>query len=161
MAITADVTRHTPARCATPLHRGDQTPAADVPPNDPNQCSAPILMENKGAITVSGNFDAVLKNVERWNNFDRLVLVTGFNLQGNSPRLLGSYNIQIFEFTQGETPGPNVPAASGTGGGGGMGMGGGMPGGMGGMMGSGGGMRGGGGPPAGMGIPPGGGGGGA
>ena len=128
------------------------------PPNDPNQCSAPILMENKGAVTVSGNFDAVLKNVERWNNFDRLVLVTGFNLQGNSPRLLGSYNIQIFEFTQGDAPGPNFPAASGTGGGGGMGGmggGGGMRGGMGGM---GGGM---GGPPAGMGIPPAGGGGGA
>ncbi len=123
------------------------------PPNDPNQCSSPLLMENKGAVTVSGNFDAVLKNPERWNNFDRLVLVTGFSLQGNSPRLLGSYNIQIFEFTQGEQPGPNFPAAS-SGGGGGMrggGMGGMMGAGMGGMMGSGGGMRGMGGPPPGAG----------
>jgi hypothetical protein len=102
------------------------------PPNDPNQCSMPILADNKGAVTVSGNFDAVLRHVERWNNFDRLVLVTGFNLQGNSPRLMGSYNIQIFEFTQGDKPGPNFPAASGGAGAGGMG--GGMMGGMGGGM---------------------------
>jgi hypothetical protein len=104
------------------------------PPDDPNQANAPLLTENKGAVTVSGNFDAILKHVERWNNFDRLVLVTGFSLQGNSPRLFGSYNLQVFEFTQGETPGPSFPAASsGTGGGG---MGGMMGGGMGMMSGS-------------------------
>jgi hypothetical protein len=105
------------------------------PPNDPNQANSPLLMENKGAITVSGNFDAILRNVERWNTFDRLVLVTGFNLQGNSPRLVGSYNIQVFEFTQGEKPGPNFPAASGGNGAGGLGggMAGMAPGGMAGM----------------------------
>jgi hypothetical protein len=101
------------------------------PPNDPNQANTPLLMENKGAVTVSGNFDAILRHVERWNTFDRLVLVTGFNLRGNSPRLLGSYNVQIFEFTQGEKPGPNFPAASGGAGGMGGGM---MGGGMGGDM---------------------------
>jgi hypothetical protein len=98
------------------------------PPDDPNQANTPLLTDNKGAVTVSGNFDAILKHVERWNTFDRLALITGFNLQGNSPRLLGSYNVQIFEFTQGDTPGPNFPAAAGGAGGGfqggGMGMGG-------------------------------------
>jgi hypothetical protein len=109
-----------------------------APPDDPNQANVPLFTENTGAVTVSGNFDAILKHVERWNSFDRLVLVTGFNLQGNSPRLLGSYSLQVFEFTQGETPGPTFPAAAGGGAGG---MGGGMMGGMGGgprgMMGGG------------------------
>lgn len=104
------------------------------PPDDPNQANAPLLSDNKGTVTVSGNFDAVLKHVERWNNFGRLVLITGFNLSGNSPRLLGSYNLQVFEFTQGETPGPTFPAAS-AGAGGGMGRGGFSGGGMGGGMG--------------------------
>ena len=108
------------------------------PPDDPNQANVPLLSENKGAVTVSGNFDAVLKHVERWNTFGRLVLVTGFNLQGNSPRLLGSYNLQVFEFTQGKTPGPTFPAAAAGAGGGGMGGGGMM--GMGGGGGMGGGM---------------------
>lgn len=111
------------------------------PPDDPNQSNSPLFADNKGAVTVSGNFDAILRHVERWNNFDRLVLVTGFSLQGNSPRLLGSYNFQVFEFTQGDKAGPTFPAASG-GAGGGMGggamgmMGGGMPPGMSGMSGS-------------------------
>jgi hypothetical protein len=115
------------------------------PPDDPNQTNSPLFADNKGAVTVSGNFDAILRHVERWNNFDRLVLVTGFNLQGNSPRLMGSYNFQVFEFTQGDKSGPTFPAAAGGGAGGGM-MGGGMMGGMGG-----GGMMSGSMPPGGMG----------
>lgn len=119
-----------------------------TPPDDPNQSNSPLFAENKGSVTVQGNFDAILRHVERWNNFDRLVLVTGFNLQGNSPRLLGSYNFQVFEYTQGEKAGPTFPAASGgTGGGmGGMMGGGGMP-----PMGMSGSMPGGAGGPAGAG----------
>jgi hypothetical protein len=99
--------------------------------------------------------------VERWNRFDRLVLVTGLTLSGNSPNLVGQYNLQVFEYTHGDrTKAIAIPQASGGAGGAG-GFGGGMMGGGGSMMG-GAGMRGGGGPQmggmAGAGAPAGGGG---
>lgn len=102
------------------------------PPDDPNQVLSPLFTYS-GAVTVSGNFDAILKHVERWNTFDRLTLITGFALQGNSPRLVGSYSVQIFEFTQNpDKPGQTFPAAAG-GAGGGLGGGGFGPGGPGAM----------------------------
>jgi len=99
-----------------------------APPDDPNQTLSPIFTYS-GSVTVSGNFDAILKHVERWNTLDRLALVTGFTLQGNSPQLVGSYSVQIFEFTQGgDKLGPTFPAAGGgAGGGGGFPGGGGAP----------------------------------
>lgn len=109
-----------------------------APPDDPNQTISPSFTYS-GSVTVSGNFDAILKHVERWNTFDRLALVTGFTLQGNSPQLVGSYSVQIFEFTQGgDKPGPTFPSAGGAGGaGGGFPGGGGAPPMMGGMPGGG------------------------
>jgi hypothetical protein len=95
---------------------------------------------------VQGTFKNILSHVERWNRFDRLVLVSGLTLSGNSPNLVGQYNLQVFEYTHGDrTKAVAIPQASGGGAGGAGGFGGGMMGGSGSMMG-GPGMRGGGGP---------------
>jgi hypothetical protein len=103
--------------------------ALPAPPDDPNQVNSPIFVFSPGSVQVSGTFENILKHVERWNKFPRLVMVTGFQLAGNSPQLVGQYSLQVFEFTRGEKPGDTFPAAAGAGGGGG---------GMGGMMGGGG-----------------------
>ena len=110
--------------------------ALPAPSEDPNQVNQPLFVFPLGQVTVQGTFENILRHVERWNRFNRLVLVDGLQLQGNSPQLVGSYTVTCYIFTQGETAGPAIPQAAGGGGRGGMGgMGMMMGGGMGGMMG--------------------------
>jgi hypothetical protein len=119
------------------------------PPTDPNAVNRKAFVYDLGSVTVMGNFEEITRHVERWNKFDRLVLADGLTLQGNSPRLFGTYTLRLFVFPHGtDKPGPAIPQAGGGQGGmmggmGGPGMMGGMPGGMGGPMMSGPGMMGG------------------
>jgi len=134
--------------------------AIAAPSGDPNAVVRKLFIYPMGAITVQGTFDQVLKHTERWNNFDRLAMVSGLTLSGNSPTLTGTYNLTVFEITHFDKVGPEIPRAGNvTGGGGGGGYPGGPPGGFpGGFPGGGppGGFPGG---PPGMVGPPGGGGG--
>jgi hypothetical protein len=93
------------------------------PPADPNMVNRKAFVYDLGSVSVAGTFNDVLNHVERWNKFDRLVLADNLTLAGNSPRLLGTYTLRIFELTHGETPGAAIPVAQpangGFGGGGG------------------------------------------
>jgi hypothetical protein len=131
--------------------RRDRTVAASwqgisvpAPPADPNALAStqPIVLP-LGNVTVVGSFRNILRHVDRWNTFDRLVVVDGLSLAGNSPRVTGQYTLSCYIFPRGE-PGALVPAVSGGAGGGGgfSGGGGGYPGGGGGYPGGGGGYPG-------------------
>jgi hypothetical protein len=124
--------------------------ALPAPPTDPNQVNQPAFIFPLGNVAVVGNFNDVLDNAERWNKFDRLVLMDGLTLSGYSPRLVGQYSLTAYIFTHGEKPGPEFPAAGAGRPGGFGGIGGGFRG-PGGPPGFGGGY--GGGPPAGVGGP--------
>jgi hypothetical protein len=120
--------------------------ALPPPPTDPNEMFRKVWQYNLGNVAVVGNFNDVLNNAERWNNFDRLVLVDNLTLSGNSPRLVGAYQLTCFIFTHGDTAGPEFPKAGGGRGGlGGFRGGGGLGGPFGGGGGYGGGGYGGGG----------------
>ncbi len=104
--------------------------AIPAPPNDPNAVVRKVFEYPLGNITVAGNFDQVLKHTERWNKFDRLALVDGLTLSGNSPTLTGTYSVTLYEITHFDKVGPPIPQPlSGAGGGGGGFPGGGFPGG--------------------------------
>ena len=130
--------------------------AALTPPatsGDPNVVNKKEFTYDLGTVSVAGTFPAILKHAERWNRFDRLILVTGLTLSGNSPRLVGTYSLRCFEITHGEKPGDPIPqAAAGAGGGFGGGPGSGPPPGY--SNGPGGDVRPGGGPPGTDGTPP-------
>lgn len=104
-----------------------------APSTDPNQVNRKSFEIPMGTISVQGTFQNVLNHVARWNKFDRLVLVDGLTLSGNSPRLTGTYSLRVIIFTRGEPSTQQIPqAAPSTGGFGGMpgmeGIPGGMPG---------------------------------
>lgn len=87
-----------------------------------------------GAITVGGSFRQILKHVQLWNSYKRLVLVDNLSLHGNSPYMTGSYNASVIIFPQNDTnvAKPLPAASSGTAGGGMGGYPGAMPGAFGG-----------------------------
>lgn len=99
--------------------------AVPAPPTDPNQVNTKVITLPLGNVSVIGSFNSILRHAERWNRFDRLMLVDGLTLAGNSPRLAGQYSLTCYIFTRGETPGEAIPQA----GGGQGGFGGGFPGG--------------------------------
>jgi hypothetical protein len=110
------------------------TPAA---PSDPNAVVAknPIIIPLNGgsAITVIGSFPQILRHVEAWNDFNRIVLIDKLNLTGISPFVTGTYTATVYEFPHnGNSPGAAVPSAPGVAGNGGAPGPGGMqgPGGM-------------------------------
>lgn len=128
------------------------------PSGDPNAAVQKVYVYPLGNITVSGNFEQVLKHTERWNRFGRLALVDGLVLSGNSPTLTGTYNVTIYEISHFDKVGPAIPQAGATNGVGGGFPGGGFPsgppGGFGGPGGPPPGFGGPGGPPPGFGGPP-------
>jgi hypothetical protein len=75
-----------------------------------------------GTIKVQGTFSEILHHISTWNNFNRIALIDGFTLSGNSPDLVGSYDVTIYEFPRNtDKPGKQVPSEAGTGAGGGGG----------------------------------------
>ena len=105
-----------------------------APSTDPNAVAKKSFVFPMGSVSVSGTFNNVLNHTTRWNKFDRLVLVDGLTLSGNSPALVGTYTLTAFIFTHGDTAGTPIPQAAAPAGGGfgGGGFGGGAPGGFGG-----------------------------
>lgn len=99
-----------------------------APAADPNQVNQPQpFVFPIGSVRVRGTFPNIMRHIRRWNNFNRLVLVDGVNLVGQSPQLEATYSLTIYEWAQNtEKPGPAFPWAGGTGAGGVMGGGGAM-----------------------------------
>jgi hypothetical protein len=103
-----------------------------APPEDPNQVNKPQpFVFPIGNVRVRGTFPSIMRHVRRWNNFNRLILVDGLSLAGQSPQLEATYTLTAYIFAQNtDKPGPAFPWAGGGGAGGMMGGGGGgMPGG--------------------------------
>ncbi len=112
------------------------------PSGDPNAAVQKVYVYPFGNVTVSGTFSQVMNHAARWNRFDRLALVDGLVLSGNSPTLTGTYTLTVYEISNFDVVGPVIPQATETPGGGRGGYpGGGPPGGI----------PGGGGPPGGPG----------
>ena len=85
----------------------------DPPPSDPNEALRDINLY-QGSIQVMGTFKNVLAHVEKWNNFDRLALVSNLNLRGSSPNLVATYNLSIIEYSNGDLgKAVAIPQASG------------------------------------------------
>lgn len=106
-----------------------------IPTTDPNQLPWPVWIVPLGTFQVQGDFESILRHVERWNNAPRLVMVDGLQFSGVSPQLIGQYTATLFILPRArdEHPGELLPSAGGVPGMGGMigGMGrfgGGMPG---------------------------------
>lgn len=118
----------------------------------------PVVIYDLGSVTVAGTYEQIKKHVKAWSSMPRYLAVTdALTLNGTSPRLTATYNLQIVGFIRANKIAPPVKEgqASATGGGGASPFGGGSsPFGPGGPAGIGGG-RGGPGLPAGIpgGIP--------
>jgi Predicted membrane protein len=82
-----------------------------APPSDPNAVAQKIFTFPLGQVSVAGTFNDILKHAERWNDFDRLVLVDGLTLSGNSPGLVGTYSLTAYIITQSDEIGPSIPQA--------------------------------------------------
>ena len=87
-----------------------------TPPVNPNDITNATLVIPLGAITVNGSFHQILTHFYDWQFFNRLVLVDGLSLHGNSPYMTGTYTATIYEFPQGgdKVP-PPIPQAGGSG----------------------------------------------
>lgn len=82
-----------------------------APPTDPNAANTELIVLPVGDVSVVGSFSNILSHAERWNRFDRLVLVDDLKLTGNSPRLVGEYKMTCYIFTRGKSEGA-IPVAA-------------------------------------------------
>ena len=93
--------------------------AIPTPSGDPNAVVQKVFTYPLGSVSVAGTFQQVLRHTERWNRFDRLALVDGLTLSGNSPTLTGTYTVTLFEITNFDKVGAVIPQATTAAGGGG------------------------------------------
>jgi len=82
-----------------------------ISPNDPSIAAGPLVIP-LGTVNVGGSFRKILGHYEKWNDFNRLVLVSGLNFKGTSPNMLGTYNAEVIIFPQGSAVGPPIPTGS-------------------------------------------------
>lgn len=71
-----------------------------APPVNPNASDFDntVLAFDLGSVTVKGDFKSVMKNISRWNNCRRLVMVGIPTLSGISPNLMASYPLTCYIF---------------------------------------------------------------
>jgi len=107
-------------------------PAPPLSPNDPMIRSG-VLQIPLGTVTVYGDFHHILTQFYSWQYFNRLVVVDGLSLQGNSPNMVGTYTATLYIFPQHddllEPPLVKAGGAGATAGGGAAPVSGGYPGG--------------------------------
>lgn len=102
---------------ATPGAHSNTQVVLPAPPVSPNDITAAPVVIPLGTITVTGDFRHILQHYYNWQHFNRLVLVDGLALTGNSPYMTGSYTATLYIFPQNDTKlGPIIPeAGTGTG----------------------------------------------
>ena len=77
-----------------------------------------------GSMSVLGSFTDILKHVENWNKFNRIVLIDTVNVSGYSPIVTGTYNATVYILpTNGDKIGAPVPSGAAAAGPGGAGLG--------------------------------------
>ena len=74
-------------------------PAPPTSPNDPMIRSG-VLQIPLGTVTVYGDFHHILTQFYSWQYFNRLVVVDGLSLEGNSPNMVGTYTATLYIFPQ-------------------------------------------------------------
>ena len=105
------------------IPRTGVVPLTDIslpaPPSSPNAITAaPLIVPiGSGTMSVGGSFRGILKHVQQWNNFNRLVLIDGLQLHGNSPYMKGDYTAKVIIFPQNDAAldKPIASAGAGTG----------------------------------------------
>lgn len=116
--LTYELTRFLGPDIERQLRVGNVTSSTKVtlppPPLSPNDITnAPVVIP-LGAITVNGDFRRILTHFYDWQYFNRLVLVDGLNLTGNSPYMQGTYNATLYIFPQNDDKVvPPIPQAGG------------------------------------------------
>ncbi|MFQ3548903.1 MAG: hypothetical protein SNJ70_04065 [Armatimonadota bacterium] len=82
------------------------------PPSNPNSdvFDKDVLVFNLGTVTVNGDFPNLMNNIRKWNNCERLVMVTEPKLTGVSPDLQSTYNLTCFIFPV-DKGGEKIPIA--------------------------------------------------
>ncbi len=87
-----------------------------APPSNPNDATfdQTILVYDMGNVTVQGEFEEVMQNVTRWNNCNRLVMLSIPQLEGKSPELKCRYDVTCYIFPR-ELGGAKIPLAPGGG----------------------------------------------
>ena len=71
-----------------------------APPANPNDAifDQDVLVFPLGTVTVMGDFKRVMNNIRRWNNCQRLVMVSSPKLVGISPQLTVTYDVTCYIF---------------------------------------------------------------
>lgn len=93
-----DVERWVPKTGVTLL-----TPVSiQAPPANPNDITNdPLTIPiGGGTMSVGGSFRHILTHIERWNTFNRLVLIDNLQLTGTSPYMEGTYTASVIIFPQ-------------------------------------------------------------
>lgn len=73
-------------------------------PNPNSITAAPLIVPiGSGTVQVGGSFRNILYHIQQWKNFNRLVLVDGLALHGNSPYMQGEYSAKVIIFPQNDT----------------------------------------------------------
>ena len=97
---------------ATPGAKSNTQVVLPAPPVSPNDITAAPVVIPLGTITVTGDFRSILQHYYNWQHFNRLVLVDGLSLTGNSPYMTGTYTATLYIFPQNDTKlGPIIPGA--------------------------------------------------
>lgn len=92
--------------------KSDTQVVLPAPPVSPNDITAAPVVIPLGTITVSGDFRHILQHYYDWQRFNRLVLVDGLSLTGNSPYMTATYTATLYIFPQNDTHlGPIIPEA--------------------------------------------------
>jgi hypothetical protein len=81
----------------------------------------PVVIFDLGTVTVQGTYEQITSHVRAFSSMPRyLALADGLQISGTSPRLTGTYNLQVVGFMRGDTvftmPEGDAPAAPAMGG---------------------------------------------
>lgn len=90
-------------------------PPPPLSANDPMIRSG-VLEIPLGTVAVNGDFRRILTHFYDWQYFNRLVMVNGLSLDGNSPYMQGTYTATMYIFPQnGDNLAPPIAKAGGGG----------------------------------------------
>ena len=99
-----------PRRYGEELLNNVSIPPATTNPNTP--IPSPYVID-VGAMSVRGDFYSILRSIEGWNQFNRLVQISPMTIQGVSPSLTANYGLRVIIFPRGKM-GPEVAMAKGS-----------------------------------------------
>ncbi|MEI6914430.1 MAG: hypothetical protein WCL39_04790 [Armatimonadota bacterium] len=87
-----------PRRFGVDLMNSISIPAAST---NPNSFADGLTKIGIGSISVRGDLPSILRHIEGWNKFGRLVQIDPVSITGVSPSLSASYNVTVLLFPRG------------------------------------------------------------